>query len=536
MFIAARELPLPQEYRFFPLAGLVTEPPDDLDERTIVFLDCGNLERNPAEAFRRPGVAHPQHRPPPRQHPLRDGQPGRAGGLVHRRDRLGPDARARGARRRRTVAEALYVGLITDTGRFMYENTGRARPPDGRRPDRRRRRRPRDLPPRLRGRALRQARAAGPRAGQRRALRRRAADDDRADAPRTSPTPTPRRATPRASSTTCAPCRAPRWRRWSATGSATPTAGLRKVSLRAGDERVDVSAIARAQGGGGHRQAAGFTTELSHDELVRVPARAARRAALAARRRRQRSPRRPSARLRAALRQAGRDHLARRRRRACAATLPRKTKVGHAGTLDPFATGLLLVLVGRATRVQRFLMALPKRYETTARFGAVSSTGDPEGEITETGRRARRGPGAAHRRRPPAPAGLLGGQGRRPARLRAGPGGREVELAEREVEVYRFERALARRGPARVRDRVLVGHLRAQPDRRPRRRLLRAAAPDADRRLRRRRRRSRAPDRRSTTRWVSCPRCGSTPTTARRAAATASAVAGGRTPAGHASG
>ena len=44
--------------------------------------------------------------------------------------------------------------------------------------------------------------------------------------------------------------------------------GLRKVSLRAGDDRVDVSAIARAQGGGGHRQAAGFTTGLSHDELV----------------------------------------------------------------------------------------------------------------------------------------------------------------------------------------------------------------------------------------------------------------------------
>ena len=45
--------------------------------------------------------------------------------------------------------------------------------------------------------------------------------------------------------------------------------GLRKVSLRASDDRVDVSAIARAQGGGGHRQAAGFTTGLSHDELVR---------------------------------------------------------------------------------------------------------------------------------------------------------------------------------------------------------------------------------------------------------------------------
>jgi tRNA pseudouridine55 synthase len=65
--------------------------------------------------------------------------------------------------------------------------------------------------------------------------------------------------------------------------------------------------------------------------------------------------------------------------------LPRGHKVGHAGTLDPFATGLLLILVGRATRVQRFLMELPKTYEATARFGGVSSTGDPEGEITHTG-------------------------------------------------------------------------------------------------------------------------------------------------------
>src|SRR5919201_4004384 len=65
--------------------------------------------------------------------------------------------------------------------------------------------------------------------------------------------------------------------------------------------------------------------------------------------------------------------------------LPRGTKVGHAGTLDPFATGLLIVLVGRATRAQRFFMALPKTYRAVARLGAVSSTGDPEGEILETG-------------------------------------------------------------------------------------------------------------------------------------------------------
>src|SRR3954463_3836124 len=60
-------------------------------------------------------------------------------------------------------------------------------------------------------------------------------------------------------------------------------------------------------------------------------------------------------------------------------------RAGHAGTLDPFATGLLLVLVGRARRVQRFLMALPKAYVAVARLGAISTTGDPEGELTHTG-------------------------------------------------------------------------------------------------------------------------------------------------------
>jgi tRNA pseudouridine55 synthase len=64
----------------------------------------------------------------------------------------------------------------------------------------------------------------------------------------------------------------------------------------------------------------------------------------------------------------------------------RGVKAGHAGTLDPFATGLLLVLLGRATRLQRFLVGLPKIYLATARLGWTSSTGDPDGELTETGR------------------------------------------------------------------------------------------------------------------------------------------------------
>jgi tRNA pseudouridine55 synthase len=67
-------------------------------------------------------------------------------------------------------------------------------------------------------------------------------------------------------------------------------------------------------------------------------------------------------------------------------SLPRGTKVGHAGTLDPFATGLLLILIGRATRAQRFLMELPKTYRAVVRLGWTSTTGDRDGELLETGR------------------------------------------------------------------------------------------------------------------------------------------------------
>src|ERR1700742_2739734 len=63
----------------------------------------------------------------------------------------------------------------------------------------------------------------------------------------------------------------------------------------------------------------------------------------------------------------------------------RGVKAGHAGTLAPFATGLLLVLLGKATRLQRFLVGLPKTYLATARLGWAASTGDPARELTETG-------------------------------------------------------------------------------------------------------------------------------------------------------
>jgi tRNA pseudouridine55 synthase len=114
-------------------------------------------------------------------------------------------------------------------------------------------------------------------------------------------------------------------------------------------------------------------------------------------------------------------------------------KAGHAGTLDPFATGLLLVLIGRARRVQRFLMALPKTYEVVARLGAVSTTGDPEGEITETGRVPELDgplPTGTLMQRPPIWSAVRV-QGRKAyERARAGE---QFEIAPREVTVYRFE-------------------------------------------------------------------------------------------------
>lgn len=58
--------------------------------------------------------------------------------------------------------------------------------------------------------------------------------------------------------------------------------------------------------------------------------------------------------------------------------LPCKTKVGHAGTLDPFATGLLVILIGKATRTCEAMMALPKTYHAVVRLGATTPTDDPE--------------------------------------------------------------------------------------------------------------------------------------------------------------
>lgn len=116
-------------------------------------------------------------------------------------------------------------------------------------------------------------------------------------------------------------------------------------------------------------------------------------------------------------------------------------RVGHAGTLDPFATGLLVVLIGReATREQARFMALRKTYRVIARFGATSSTGDRDGEITETGviaEEAQPLPTGELRQRPPAYSAVKVGGVRAYRRARRGE---NVVVPERIVTVHRFER------------------------------------------------------------------------------------------------
>lgn len=65
--------------------------------------------------------------------------------------------------------------------------------------------------------------------------------------------------------------------------------------------------------------------------------------------------------------------------------LPRHTRVGHTGTLDPFASGVLVVCVGQATRLAEYVGELPKQYEAEVTFGATSTTDDSQGELTATG-------------------------------------------------------------------------------------------------------------------------------------------------------
>jgi len=265
MFISPDDLPLPREYRFFTLDGLIREPPQDVAQRTVVFLDCGNIDRNSASVLRDGAhLLNIDHH--------HDNT--RFGTLNH----IVPDASCTAeivwdlmhglnVRPTLTVAEALYVGLITDTGRFMYENTGpRAHAMAAELIEAGvdvpgvYRRLYEDVPP---GKLALLALALGQLqrfdAGELALAALSAEDFDRAEAEESY------------SEGIIDQLRALDGTKVAVLVrelSSGERKGQHKVSLRATDDDVDVSVIARAQGGGGHRRAAGFSTTLELSELT----------------------------------------------------------------------------------------------------------------------------------------------------------------------------------------------------------------------------------------------------------------------------
>ncbi len=264
MFLAEKEFPLPIEYRFLPLQEVFHEAPADLSDRTVIFLDCGNIDRMPVEWLRDGkrmlNVDHHHDNTRFADVNLVDVDASSTAEIVF--DicrRLGVDVTE-------SIAQALYVGLITDTGQFMYENT-----------DARTHRVAAELIESgvdVNG-TFRRLYERVPEAKLKLIARALGRIDRRLDG---------------ALSATYLSADD-----YAATGAdETLTEGIidfvrgiegtsvaavvrdkpdghsaaRKVSLRSTDGSVDVSVIARKMGGGGHRRAAGFSTDRSYDELV----------------------------------------------------------------------------------------------------------------------------------------------------------------------------------------------------------------------------------------------------------------------------
>jgi len=265
MFLPAKEFPLPVEYQFLPLEEVFHEPPVDVVDRVIVFLDCGNIDRMPVDFLQRDdavvlNIDHHHDNTRFGTLNLVDTDASCTAEVVFELAKL------LGAEVTPEIASALYVALVTDTGRFMYENTGA----------------PahrlaaelidigvdvHDIYRRLYERVpLEKLHLVS------RAIERIVRLDD---------------------------CKLAvtyiSARDYADTGAndsltegiidhvrsleGTEVAAMirdktdggraaRKVSLRSTDGRVDVSAIARKRGGGGHPRAAGFSTDLSYPELV----------------------------------------------------------------------------------------------------------------------------------------------------------------------------------------------------------------------------------------------------------------------------
>jgi bifunctional oligoribonuclease and PAP phosphatase NrnA len=265
MFMAAKEFPLPIEYRFLPLEEVFHEPPADIADRTIVFLDCGNIDRMPldfliAGANEVINIDHHHDNTRFGDFNLVDTEASCTAEIVYELAIL------LGVRITKEIASALYVGMVTDTGKFMYENTD-ARThriaadliEAGVEVDDTYRRLYEHVPLeklRLVSRALDaiqrycggllvltyitaadyEASGAGEEMTEGIIDHLRSVDGIKVAAV--------------------------------IRDQATRGRGARKVSLRSSEGDVDVSAIAREHGGGGHKRAAGFSTDLELEQLV----------------------------------------------------------------------------------------------------------------------------------------------------------------------------------------------------------------------------------------------------------------------------
>jgi phosphoesterase RecJ-like protein len=265
MFIAPTDLPLPREYRCAALEHAIQAAPADIGQRTVVMLDCGNIDRNPAAVLKH--GAHllniDHHHDNTMFGTLNLVDPSASctaeivWDLMHGLD-VAPTA---------AIAEALYIGLVTDTGRFMYENTGP-----------------------LAHRMAAELVAAGVNAP---AVYRRLYEEIPLAKLTLLGVALGRIQRFDTGALTLVSLDAEDFERLSAEESfsegiidhlrsvagtkvaalireltAPESRGKRKVSLRATGDDVDVSAIARTQGGGGHRRAAGFSTTLEVQELI----------------------------------------------------------------------------------------------------------------------------------------------------------------------------------------------------------------------------------------------------------------------------
>jgi phosphoesterase RecJ-like protein len=265
MFMAAKEFPLPIEYRFLPLEELFHEPPADMADRTVIFLDCGNIDRMPVDFLTDGGnfiINIDHHHDNTRFGDLNlvETSASSTAEIVYR---LG---RELGGQLTPEIASALYVGLVTDTGKFMYENTDAGTHriaadliDAGVEVDDTYRRLYEHVPIeklRLVSRALNgiemhcddrlvltyvtaadyEATGAGEEMTEGIIDHLRSVDGAKVAA--------------------------------LVRDQGTRGRAARKVSLRSSEGDVDVSAIARLQGGGGHVRAAGFSTDLELEELI----------------------------------------------------------------------------------------------------------------------------------------------------------------------------------------------------------------------------------------------------------------------------